>query len=234
MQPLRHWLFVAFLLLQSCSPTTTDKNPDNPQGRPRVTPPVTSSTDHDNLSNPPDETGFVPLFSDVALTQWKQCGPGLFTVHDGVATGQGGMGLWWFTARQFNDFVLRGEFLQEQPIADSGVFLRFPDPGNDPWLAVHKGHEMEIGDPNPNDPTWRTGSIYPFAASTTANTKPVGQWNQYEITCIGHVYIVRINNQEVTRWTDPAQRTTQGYIGLQNYNDHKTVRHRNFRIKPLP
>jgi len=181
-----------------------------------------------------DDAGFIPLFSQTALQHWRQCGPGRFIVKDGVATGEGGMGLWWYSARPFGDFVLRGEFVQEQPIADSGVFLRFPDPGNDPWGAVHKGHEMEIGDPEPNDPTWRTGSIYPFCASGKANTRPIGQWNRYEITCIGHVYSVRINGEEVLRWTDPKQRTLQGYIGLQNYEDNKTVRHRNLRIKPRP
>ncbi len=181
-----------------------------------------------------DDTGFLPLFLEKTLKHWRQCGPGRFVVKDGVATGEGGMGLWWYAGRPFDNFVLRGEFVQEHPIADSGVFLRFPDPGNDPWDAVHKGHEMEIGDPEPNDPTWRTGSIYPFCASRKANTKPLGEWNRYEIVCIGHFYSVRINGDEVLHWTDPNQRALQGYVGLQNYNDGKTVRHRNFRIKPLP
>jgi hypothetical protein len=178
--------------------------------------------------------GFVPLFSDDTLKQWRQCGPGRFIVTNGVATGEGGMGLWWYAGRQFTNFVLRGEFVQEQAIADSGVFLRFPDPGQDPWVAVKKGHEMEIGDPNPTDPTWRTGSIYPFAASVKANTKPVGQWNTFEITCNGQEYTVRINGEVVTRWTDSKARTSHGFIGLQNYNDKKTVRYRNLRIQELP
>jgi hypothetical protein len=180
------------------------------------------------------EAGFTALFAEKVLSQWRQCGPGQFVVTHGVATGQGGMGLWWYAGRQYTNFVLRGEFVQEQEIADSGVFLRFPDPKNDPWNAVHQGHEMEIGDPDPKDPTWRTGSIYPFAASVKANTKPLGQWNDYEITCNGQEYTVRINGEVVTQWTDPKLRTDHGYIGLQNYNDKKTVRHRNLRIKELP
>jgi hypothetical protein len=180
------------------------------------------------------EHGFTPLLSESMLKHWRQCGPGRFGVTNGVATGEGGMGLWWFTQRPYTNFVLRGEFIQEHEIADSGVFLRFPDPGNDPWAAVHAGHEMEIGDPNPKDPTWRTGSIYPFAASTKANTKPVGQWNSYEIICTGQTYTVSINGETVTAWTDPKRRTASGFIGLQNYNDNKTVRHRNVRIKDLP
>jgi len=179
------------------------------------------------------EEGFFPLFSEAALKDWKQSGPGKFTISAGVATGEGDMGLWWYAGRQFTNFVLRGEFVQEQEIADSGVFLRFPDPGNDPWVAVKKGHEMEIGDPNPEKPTWRTGSMYPFHASVTANTKPIGQWNSYEIVCRGHDYSVRINGRVVNTWTDTTQRTLSGFIGLQNYNDGKTVRHRNLRVKEV-
>jgi hypothetical protein len=63
--------------------------------------------------------------------------------------------------------------------------------------------------------------------------KPVGQWNKYEIICVGQLYVVRINGQEVNRWEDPKHRSARGYAGLQNYNDKKTVRHRNVRIKPL-
>jgi hypothetical protein len=181
-----------------------------------------------------DEAGFLPLFSDEALKHWRQCGPGRFVVTNGVATGEGGMGLWWYAARPFTNFVLRGEFMQEQEIADSGVFVRFPDPGNDPWIAVNQGHEMEIGDPNPQDPTWRTGSIYPFQASAKANTKPLNQWNNFEMVCVGHTYTVKINGEVVTAWTDPKQRSAAGYVGLQNYNDGKTVRHRHLRIKELP
>ncbi len=180
------------------------------------------------------EEGFIPLLSGAALKDWKQCGLGRFTVADGVAAGEGGMGLWWYAGRQFTNFVLRGEFLQAQDIADSGVFLRFPDPGNDPWVAVKQGHEMEIGDPNPERPTWRTGALYPFHAPVAANTKPAGQWNTYEIICRDHDYSVRVNGRMVNTWTDTTQRTLKGFIGLQNYNDGKTVRHRNLRVKELP
>jgi hypothetical protein len=182
----------------------------------------------------PDDRGFVSLFGKNARDGWAQCGPGEFKLKDGIATAVGGMGLWWFTNRTFTNFVLRGEFVQEQPIADSGVFVRFPNPDNDPWVAVKRGHEFEIGDPNPEKPTWRTGSIYPFKASAKANTPTVGEWNSFEMTCISHNYSVRINDEVVTTWTDPQQRSTSGHIGLQNYDDDKTVRFRNLRIKDLP
>jgi hypothetical protein len=54
------------------------------------------------------------------------------------------------------------------------------------------------------------------------------------MVCIGHDYSVRINDEVVTTWSDAKERTASGYIGLQNYNDNKTVRFRNLRIKELP
>lgn len=181
----------------------------------------------------PGEVGFAPLLGVTNTPGWAQTGPGHFTLENGIATGHGGMGLWWYTNRMFTNFVLRGEFLQEQDIADSGVFVRFPDPKNDPWNAVRQGHEIEIGDPNPENPTWRTGSIYPFQAALAGKSRR-GEWNEYEIVCLGQNYSVRLNGHIVTTWTDPERRSAAGYIGLQNYNDGKTVRHRRLRVKELP
>lgn len=45
---------------------------------------------------------------------------------------------------------------------------------------------------------------------------------------------MRINDEVVTTWSDAKERSAAGYIGLQNYNDNKTVRFRNLRIKDLP
>jgi hypothetical protein len=179
------------------------------------------------------EEGFVDLFSEAELKKWKQCGPGHFKSENGVTTGEGGMGLWWYSGKQFTNFVLRGEFIQEQDAADSGVFLRFPDPGEDPWNAVKQGHEVEIGDDKAENPTWHTGSIYPFQAAITAAAKPAGNWNRYEIVCRGPNYSARLNETLVTTWTDFTHRTSAGFIGLQNYNDGKTVRHRNLRVKEI-
>ena len=178
------------------------------------------------------EEGFVSLFGKNAADGWSQCGPGNFILEDGIATGQGGMGLWWSNGRMFTNFVLRGEFEQEQEIADSGVFVRFPDPKQDPWNAVHQGHEIEIGDPKAGK--GGTGAIYPFHGPSEVPMKPLGQWNDYEIICNGHNYSVRLNGKLINTWTDGTQRSLSGYIGLQNYNDNKIVRHRNLRIKELP
>jgi hypothetical protein len=182
-----------------------------------------------------DENGFRPLFGRTASDGWVQCGPGSFTLTNGVATSHGGMGLWWRTNRVFTNFVVRGEWRFENRESDSGVFVRFSDPGGDPWNAIKSGHELELGDdPAGKDPTWRTGTLYPFQPPTHVPTKPIGEWNTYEIITIGQTYIIRINGETVTVWTDPKQRAVSGYIGLQNYSEGKGTQHRRLRIKELP
>jgi sugar phosphate isomerase/epimerase len=186
------------------------------------------------LPSPDDETGFRPLFGAHAADGWAQCGPGGFTLSNGVATSHGGMGLWWRTNRMFTNFVVRGEWRFENRESDTGLFVRFADPGNDPWKAIKSGHELELGDdPDGKDPTWKTGTLYPFQPPTHVPTRPVGEWNEYELMAVGHTYIVRINSETVNVWTDPKQRSGAGFIGLQNYHDGKGTEHRRLRIREL-
>jgi hypothetical protein len=180
---------------------------------------------------PQDEAGFTPL---LAQKGWAQCGPGSFQLQDGIATGQGGMGLWWYTNRTFTNFVLRGEWRQMGENSDSGVFFRFPNPANDPWIAVRQGHEFEIGDNQPKEGAAHgTGAFYPFRGPVRLPVKTFGEWNSYELTCVRDNYALRINGELVTTWTDDKGRSLSGYIGLQNYPYKEAVQHRNLRIKDL-
>src|SRR3712207_7831141 len=43
---------------------------------------------------------------------------------------------------------------------NSGVFVGFPDPGTDPWVAVNRGYEIQID--ATDDPDSTTGAIYNF------------------------------------------------------------------------
>ena len=177
------------------------------------------------------EEGFISLFDKEHLSDWVQCGPGSFKVEDGVATGSGGMGLWYYRKKTYANFTLRGEFQQEER-SDSGIFIRFPDPGNDPWVAVKQGHEVEIGDPKPSAKS--TGSIYAFQGPTELPLKPVGSWNDYEITCTAKRYQIRLNGKLINDYTDAAGRPLSGYVGIQNFPYPGAVRHRNVKIKELP
>jgi len=187
------------------------------------------------VPRPDDETGFRPLFGLPSADGWTQCGPGGFVLTNGVATSQGGMGLWWYSNQVFTNFIIRGEWRFENRESDSGVFVRFPNPGQDPWNAVKQGHEMEMGDdPAGKEPAWRTGALYPFQPPTHVPTKPMGEWNAFEFIVIDQTYVVRINGETVTVWMDSQKRSAAGHIGLQNYQDGKGTQHRRLRIKELP
>ena len=179
---------------------------------------------------PVDDEGFTRLLDPALKSQWAQCGPGGFRIDNDVATPFGGMGLFWFKGRDFENFILKGEYQQVDDGADSGVFIRFPDPANDPWNAVNKGYEIELGENRVFD--GGTGSIYSFHAPTELPVRPAGQWNEYEITCIGQEHSVRLNGKLINRYT--GSRGLRGFVGLQNYNDGKRFLHRGTRIRELP
>ena len=84
----------------------------------------------------------VELFPAKAK-EWKQAGPGKFSIKDGVATAEGGMGLWWSSGQSFKNATIDSEFALPEVSWNSGVFVRFPDPKNDPWVAVKKGYECQ-------------------------------------------------------------------------------------------
>jgi len=177
------------------------------------------------------EPGFTPLFDGATLDGWQQAGPSGFSVVDGTLQSSGGMGLLWYTRKQFGDFILKADWKVLHIDDNSGVFVRFPDPANDPWVAVNNGYEVQIDDGGSPDGQLihKTGGIYSFAAPTKVATNPVGEWNVYEIHAVGQSYRVILNGDEVTDFT--GNRSTKGYVGFQNHNG--TVSFRNVRILEL-
>jgi hypothetical protein len=151
----------------------------------------------DHLCPPPPapvaEPGFNYIFdgSPAQLNQWKTVGPAKFIPVNRalVAEPNGDLGLLYFAGQKFENFVLRLNFLLQQPQGprndNSGVFVRFRDPtqpvpdpnnpavtypyNNPAWVAVTTGYEIQIdeearGDSRINEPDGqfynRTGAIY--------------------------------------------------------------------------
>jgi hypothetical protein len=177
------------------------------------------------------EPGFTPLFDGATLDGWQQAGPGGFKVTDGMLQSFGGMGLLWYSKKQFGDFILRADWKVLDLSDNSGVFVRFPDPGNDPWVAVNNGYEVQIDDVGAPDGALihKTGGIYDLAAPNKVASNPVGEWNAYEIHAVGQSYKIILNGSEVTDFI--GSRSTEGYVGLQDHNG--TVTFRNIRIMGL-
>jgi hypothetical protein len=179
-----------------------------------------------------DNNNFTSIFDGKTLDGWKMAGDGRFVVagSDESLQSEGGMGLLWYSERIFNNFMLRLEWKVSNEGDNSGVFIRFPDPDDNPNIAITEGYEVQLDD-KAGDPIHRTGAIYDFAAPSKIVSRPVGQWNKMEIQAQGQSYTVTINGQRVTEFT--GSRMTEGYIGLQAHDDKSKVSFRNIVIKEI-
>ncbi|MGA5301635.1 ThuA domain-containing protein [Nucisporomicrobium flavum] len=179
------------------------------------------------------ETGYTPLYNGSA-TGWTQAGPGSFTNADATLTSTGGMGLLWYSAKQFTNYSLKLDWKMAGD-DNSGVFIGFP-PSSDPWSAVDNGYEVQIDATDAADRT--TGSVYTFKsadlAARDAALNPPGEWNTYELLVEGEHLQVFLNGTKINDFTntDPV-RSLAGHIGLQNHGDGDDVSFRNVRIKEL-
>jgi type 1 glutamine amidotransferase len=180
------------------------------------------------------ETGYTTLFG-TSTTGWSQAGPGSFALSNGTLTTQGGMGMLWYSAKEFRSYSLKLDWRMAGD-DNSGVFIGFP-PSSDPWSAVNNGYEIQIDPTDAADRT--TGSVYGFKSADIAARdgalNPPGEWNTYELLVEGERLQIFLNGVKINDFTntDPVRSLTQGHIGLQNHGDGDEVSFRNVRIKEL-
>ena len=68
----------------------------------------------------------IQLFNGVNLDGWRQAGPGGFRIDNRMLVTEGGLGLLWYSTRQFGNFELRVDWKVTKKSDNSGVFVRFP------------------------------------------------------------------------------------------------------------
>lgn len=163
-------------------------------------------------------------------------GKGSFAIlqNENVLQTQGGMGLLWYYRMKFIDFILELEWRASSKGDNSGVFVRFPNPRNDPYIAVSKGYEIQIDDLAQPDGRLihGTGAIYDFASPSKINSKSIGKWNSLKIIAEKQKYKVIANGVTVIS-NFIGNRLLEGYIGLQNHDDKSKVSFRNIKAKEL-
>ena len=137
----------------------------------------------------------------------------------------------WYTRRMFRDFVLHVDWQERRRTDNSGVSIRFPNPGQDPWIAVRDGYEIQIYD-EWDDPLYVTGAIYKPAPAGRVASLPPGEWNLFEITAEGPHNSVSLNG-ELTVDRYKGDRRLEGFIGVQNHDDDSHVAFRAIAISEL-
>lgn len=195
------------------------------------------------------ETGFTPLFDGISLKGWHFVGkPGEeYKVRAGSIVCEQGVGGNLFTEPEFENFVLRFEFVCADPGANNGVGIRAPFEGDAAYVGMEiqvleeSGAEAKYGKLHPEQ---FHGSVYDVFAAKRGAMKPVGQWNTEEIVANGRHLKVTLNGQIITdvdlsTVTDasklakhPGLLMERGHIGFLGHNDHVEFRH--IRVKELP
>lgn len=168
---------------------------------------------------------------------WNHYGPGYFDLDEttGILKSSGGMGLFWFSAKKFSNFILDLEYTCYAEKTNSGIFLRVPDfVISDDYIY----HSFEIQIDNVSDPIHRTGAVYDAEPVKFDAFKAPGEWNHFRISFIGDVITVELNGKLVNEWKcEPRGKikdfAKEGYFGLQNHDSAAKVGFRNVFIKEL-
>lgn len=196
------------------------------------------------------------LFNGKDLTGWAHVGKGRVHVEDGLLKTEGGMGLLWYTGEKFGDCTIRVVYRTTTVDDNSGIFIRIPEPPEDPWQAVHTGYEIQILENFPKHYTqsehqkqfgmsWHTtGAIYSISPALAKPQKPAGEWNTMEIELRGPRTLIRLNGVLVNDFVEgspvpPRQhdyepirgrRPDAGYIGIQNHHEPQTVHFKDISV----
>ena len=190
------------------------------------------------------DEGFVSLFNGQDLTGWKGA-KGTYVVENGVLRSLPEKSGNLETEKQFSDFIFRCEF-RLTPGANNGIGLRVPAGQH----AATQGMEIQIIDETSErakslKPYQVHGSVYGLIPAKKGFLKPVGEWNQQEIRCIGKQVTVILNGEVIVDGDiveayqkgplddreHPGVERMTGHIGLLGHKS--VVEFRNLCIKEI-
>ncbi len=168
---------------------------------------------------------------------WNHYGPGYFVLDDkaGILMGQGGMGLFWYAAKKYKDFILELDYKCADKFTNSGIFLRVPGMVvSDDYIY----HSFEIQIDDASQGIHKTGAAYDAEAPLVDAARPSGEWNHYKISCIGNRIQVELNDVLVLDWeAEPRGKVKdfsgEGYIGLQNHDSRSPVYFKNIYVREI-
>ena len=194
------------------------------------------------------EDGFTSLFDGKSLDGWTLVGktePG-YIIEDGnlVCPEKGGGNL--MSNKDYANFVLRFEFKMRAD-TNSGIGIRSPLNGRVSMV----GMEIQIIDTSGPvyskmklRPEQLHGTVYDVIPARTGFLKPLGEWNEEEITANGRRIKIVLNGviildvdldivkePEVLK-KHPGLARASGRIGILGHNSWIALR--NIRIKTLP
>jgi len=189
------------------------------------------------------EEGFVSLFNGKDLTGWVGATDG-YKVEDGILYCDPKKGGNLMTAKEYDNFILRFEFLLYTN-SNNGLGIRAPVKGD----AAYGAMELQILDDSGSQytklqPYQYHGSIYGVVPAKRGFQKKVGQWNVQEVRAIGSKITVLLNGEVIVdadlstiketmdKKAHPGLHNPKGHIGWLGHGTR--VDWRNIRIKEVP
>ncbi len=187
--------------------------------------------------------GFTQVFNGRDLTGWSGDVEN-YEVFDNAIVCREGKGGVLFTEQQYQDFVVRLEFLVP-PGANNGLAIRYPGKGRAAYDGMTELQVLDNDAPQYTklDPRQFHGSAYGMAAAERGYLRSPGQWNYQEVTVKGSTIRVELNGtviletdlSQVSEFKDglahPGKGLLQGHFGFAGHKD--PVRFRNIAIKRL-
>jgi hypothetical protein len=163
----------------------------------------------------------------------------VWSVRDGLLVCKGEPAGYLLTKKNdFHNYVLTLEWRWPEKGGNNGVLVHVTEPGA---LGVWpKSLEVQLGSGNAGD-FWVIGTTIDVENVekrregrrhfnlTDDSEKPLGEWNQMEITCRGDEVIVKVNGDLVNHATKVSQ--TRGAIALQS--EGTLIEFRNIELRQL-
>jgi hypothetical protein len=187
--------------------------------------------------------GFKDLFDGKTLAGWTGATDN-YEVVDGAIQCKEGRGGVLHTEDQYQDFVVRLEFLVP-PGGNNGLAIRYPGQGDTAYTGMCELQVLDNESPKYNnlDPRQYHGSAYGMVAAKRGFNRPAGEWNYQVVTVKGPTIQVELNgsvilNADLSKVEElmantphPGKDRTEGFFGFAGHND--PVRFRNISIKKL-
>lgn len=187
------------------------------------------------------EAGWISLFDGKTLNGWKASTPETFKVENGSIVTDGPKSHLYYMGPVENHDFKNFEFkidIMTKPGANSGVYFHtrfqasgFPD----------SGFEVQVN--NSHDDWKRTGSLYDIVDFAHKYAKD-NEWFTMYIKVYGRNVQVKVNDDEVINWTQPAAYVapeghpgrfiSDGTFALQVHTQGDILYFKNIRVRPLP
>jgi hypothetical protein len=176
------------------------------------------------------ETEWISLFNGKDLSGWTSYGKAIWTVKDGVLSGEGGRGHIYADPKVRN-FEVKGEFriTDKGKGANSGLYFRAHPPKDDP-NSFPRGYEAQICNSQDAYTGWLWKPGTPTGKASALLTKD-GEWFSLRVKATGSTIQIWVKDQLVMTHKDKEYK--EGLFALQCHNDSMLTEARNLYYREL-